>query len=72
MQVTLVCHPLDEAHLVEDILCVTHILSGSLREKQENIIAAMNDFVDTNGMVTIRYWRASSEELEGDSFLGDL
>ena len=64
-QVDRVCQPLDEAYLVEDLPCEPHQLSVSPRVNQENLMAAINNFVDTNALVTRCCWRDSSEELEG-------
>ena len=57
---------------MEVIICESHPLSVSLRKNQGNIMAAMKHFVDTNSLVTRCCRRASNEELEGESFLGDL
>ena len=61
----LMCHPLEGETLVEDILCEPHNLSGSQKEDREKLMEAMNNFVDTNALVTRCCWKASIGELEG-------
>ena len=43
-----VCHPLDEGHLMEDIFCEPHNLSGSLKEDVEELMESMNNLVEIN------------------------
>ena len=56
-QVDLVCHPLYEVHLVEDLPCEPHLMSGSLRKNQEKNMVALKNFVDANASVSRSCWR---------------
>ena len=48
------------------------IFSGSLKEDIENLTSTMNNFVDTNPLVTRCCWTTSVGELEGDAFLEEF
>ena len=64
-----VCHLLEEETLVEDLICETHNLSGSLYEDRNKLMEAMKNYVDINALVERCCWEASRGELEGESFL---
>ena len=51
------CEPLEGENLVEDLLCEKHHLSGSLKEDREKLRESMNNFVDTNALVTRCCWK---------------
>ena len=53
-----VCKPLDEGHLMEDLLCEAHHLSGALKEDRENLMSSMNNFVDINALVARCCWKS--------------
>ena len=63
----LMCQPLQGETLVEDL-----IFSGSLKEDRENLMEAMNNFVDTNALVSRCCWKYSGGELEGEAFLEEF
>ena len=63
-----VCQLLEEETLVEDLLCETHNLSGSLKEDRQKIMEAMKNFVDINALVARCCWKSSGGELEGEAF----
>ena len=66
-------YPLEEDHIFKDPLCETHHLGGSLKESEENIIAAKDIiFVDANALVLECLLRYSRRELEGEAFFMDL
>ena len=52
-QVDLACHPLYEVHLVEDIPCEPHLMSGSLRQNQEKHMETLKNFVDVKVLLEI-------------------
>ena len=54
---------------MEDIICEPHHLIGSLKEDIEKLMESMNNFVDINVLVARRCWKASSGDMEGESFL---
>ena len=64
-----ICQLLEEEILVEDILGETHHLSGSLKEDRKKLRAAMKNIVDINALVARCCWKASSGDMEGESFL---
>ena len=64
-----VCQLLEEETLVEDLLCEPHILSGSLKEDINKLMAAMKNFVDINALVARCCWKASGGEMEGEAFM---
>ena len=60
-----VFQPFDEGNFMEDILCDTHHLSGSLKKDREKLMASMNNLVDINALVEICCWKASRGNIEG-------
>ena len=54
---------------MEDIVCETNYLSGSVKEDIENIMASMNNLVDINALVAICCWKYTKGEMEGEAFL---
>ena len=54
---------------MEDILCEPHNLIGSLKEDRKNLREAMKFFFDINSLVARCCWKASSGDMEGESFL---
>ena len=68
----IMCQLLEGETLVEDLLCETHKFSGSLKEDRENVMVSVNNFLDTNTLVTRCCWKASGGELEGESFLEEF
>ena len=48
------------------------IFSRSLKEDRVNLTSAMNNFDDTNALVTKCCWKAYVGELEGDVFLEEF
>ena len=59
-----ICHLLEEENLVDNIIFEPHHLSGSLKEDRENLIVSMNNFLDTNTLVTRCCSKASIGELK--------
>ena len=66
---SIICQLLEEETLVQDILCETHSLSGSLKEDRENRRASLKNLVDINALVAKCCWKASGGEMEGESLL---
>ena len=64
-----ICQLLEEETLLEDIICEPHNLSGSLKEDINKHRESMKTFVDINALVARCCWKASSGEMEGESFL---
>ena len=64
-----ICHLLEEETFMEDLLYEPHHLSGSLKEDRENLMVAMNNFVDINALVARCCWKASGGEMEGEPSL---
>ena len=64
-----ICQLLEEEALVEDIFGEPHHLSGSLKEEKKNLRESMKIFVDINALVARCCLKASSGEMEGESFL---
>ena len=64
-----VCQPLDEGHLMEDILYEQHHFTGSLKEDREKLMASMNNLVDINALVERCYRKDYEGEMEGESLL---
>ena len=53
---------------MEDLICETHHLRGSLNDDRENLIESMKNFVDTNALVTRCWLKDSVEELKENPF----
>ena len=64
-----ICQLLEEEILVDDIVGEPHHLSGSLNEDRKKLRAAMKNIVDINALVERGCWKASSVDMEGESFL---
>ena len=56
---------------MEYTLCEPHNLSGSLKEDRKKLMLSMKNFVDINALVARCCWKASSEEVEGEAFMGE-
>ena len=60
---------LEEEILVEDILGEPNYLTGTLKEDRKKLREAMKNIVDINALVARCYWKYSSGDIEGESFL---
>ena len=54
---------------MEDFICDTNHLSGSLKGDIEKLMSSMNNLVDINAWVARCCWKASGGEMEGEAFL---